>query len=127
MLTAALLAVVFSGAALVAQAKRDFTVTGRKYSYTVSDSTAPEIRVHKDDMVTITFTVTDIAHSFTISDDHYRIDRRAEPGKPATFRFLAGTAGEFAIRCTLTIDERCQREMRGKLIVTDPAVAQPRR
>lgn len=127
MLAAALLGAVLFGANLVAQAKRDFTVTGRKYTYSVSDSTAPEIRVHKNDMVTITFSVSDIAHSFTIADDHYRIDRRAEPGKPATFRFLAGTVGEFEIRCTLTVDERCPREMRGKLIVTDPAAAQPRR
>ena len=103
-----LLLVVCSAAAVVAQAKRDVTVSARKYAYTVSDSTTPEIRVHVNDMVTITFSTEDIPHSFTISDDHYRIDRR---------RFLAATAGEFEIRCTLTADARC-REMRGKLIVT---------
>ena len=67
----------------------------------------------------VVFTVSDIAHSFTISDDHYRIDHRAEPGKPTAFRFRADKAGVFEIRCTLTIDDRCQREMRGKLIVVE--------
>jgi heme/copper-type cytochrome/quinol oxidase subunit 2 len=67
--------------------------------------------------VIVVFTAEDIAHSFTISDDHYRIDRRAEPGKPATFRFRADKPGTFEIRCTLTIDDRCLREMRAKFIV----------
>ena len=116
-LAGVLFLIVCSAAAVVAQAKRDFTVSARKYAYTVSDSTAPDIRVHVNDMVTITFSTDDIPHSFTISDDHYRIDRRAERGKPVTFRFLAATAGEFEIRCTLTADERC-KEMKGKLVVS---------
>jgi heme/copper-type cytochrome/quinol oxidase subunit 2 len=110
-------AAVVGGATLVAQAKRDVAVTAQKYSYTVSDTGTPEIRVRVDDLVTVTFTATDIPHSFTVSD-HYRIDRRAEPGRPATFRFRADKAGEFEIRCTLTIDDRCLREMRGKIVVT---------
>jgi heme/copper-type cytochrome/quinol oxidase subunit 2 len=105
--------------AVVAQARRDFSVTARKYGYTVSDSSTAEIRVHKDDMVTITFSAEDIPHSFTISDDHYRIDRRAERGKPVTFRFLADKIGEFDIRCTLTADQKC-KDMHAKLIVTGP-------
>ena len=119
---AALLAIVVSGAALVAQNKREISVTGRKYTYVASDSGKNEIRVFKDDLVAVTFAVDDIAHTFTISDDHYRIDRRAERGKPVTFRFLADKVGEFEIRCTLTADERCAREMRGKLIVTPKPV-----
>jgi heme/copper-type cytochrome/quinol oxidase subunit 2 len=110
---------VSSAAAVVAQAKRDVSVTGKRYTYVVSDATGPEIRVKKGEIVTVTFSVEDIAHSFTISDDHYRIDRRAEKGKPVTFKFLADKVGEFEIRCTLALDERCQREMRGKLIVLD--------
>ena len=113
----ALVAVVVSAATLVAQAKRDISVVGRKYAYDVSDSSGGTIRVRQDDLVTITFSVSDIAHSFTISDDHYRIDRRAEPGKPVTFNFRAAQAGEFEIRCSLSADERCQKEMRGRLIV----------
>ena len=119
-LAGVLLLVVCSASALVAQARRDFTVTSHKYAYAVSNSQTPEIRVRKDDMVTITFSTDDIPHTFTISDDHYRIDRRVEHGKPVTFRFLAATVGEFDIRCSLTTDERC-KEMHGKLIVTAAA------
>lgn len=115
--TAALVLAVVCASAVVAQSKRDVSVSAKKYSYSVSDSNAPEIRVQQDDLVNITFSATDIAHSFTISDDHYRIDRRAEPGKPVSFRFRADKAGQFEIRCTLTIDDRCQRDMRARLIV----------
>ena len=117
-LAAALLVTVAAGSALVAQSKRDISVIGRKYTYVVDGADGPEITVRQDDMVSITFSAADIAHSFTISDDLYRIDRRAEPGKPVTFRFLASKTGPFEIRCVLTIDERCQREMRGRLVVT---------
>jgi len=34
-----------------------------------------------------------------------------------TFRFRADQAGSFEIRRNLTIDERCLREMRGRLIL----------
>ena len=79
----------------------------------VSDSTGPEIRVQKNDMVTIEFSTEDIPHSFTISDDHYRIDKRAEPGKPPVkFKFRADKAGEFEIHCTLTVDQRCKEMQR---------------
>src|SRR5262245_52818935 len=111
------LVLAVSSAAVFAQARRDFSVSARKYSYTVSDSTAAEIRVHVNDMVTITFASEDIPHSFTIGDDHYRIDRRAEKGKPVTFKFLADKAGEFEIRCTLAADSKC-KDMVAKLIVS---------
>src|SRR5262245_44463055 len=114
---AALVLAVTSAAAVAAQARRDFSVTAKKYGYTVSDSSTAEIRVHKDDMVTITFSAEDIPHSFTISDDHYRIDRRAEKCKPVTFKFLADKAGEFEIRCILTADQKC-KDMHAKLIVS---------
>jgi len=116
-LAGVLVLAVVSGVVVVAQSKRDVSVTGRKYTYVVADGGGSEIRVRLDDLVTVTFTAADIAHSFTISDEDYRIDRRAEPGKPVTFRFRAAKVGEFEIRCTLTIDDRCAREMRGKLVV----------
>ena len=120
-LASGLFLVVASGAILVAQTqppnKRDISVTAKKYTYVVQDTSAPEIRVKQNDLVTITLTAQDIAHSFTISDDHYRIDRRAEPGKPVTFHFRADKVGEFEIKCVLTVDDRCAREMKGKLIV----------
>jgi cytochrome c oxidase subunit II len=111
-LATALLASVVLAAGLVAQSKRDVTVSAKKYGFEPA-----EIRVQQDDQVMIVFTAEDIPHSFTISDDHYRIDRRAEPGKPATFRILADKPGTFEIRCTLTIDDRCLRDMRAKLVV----------
>ena len=108
------LAIGIGGAiTLVAQNRRDISVTGRKYSYRAGDSDV--IRVQKDDLVRITFSAEDIPHSFTI--DEYRISKRAEPGKPASFEFRADRAGEFTIYCNLTIDERCARDMKGRLIV----------
>ena len=109
-LATALLATVALAAGVVAQSKRDVTVTAKKYGFEPA-----EIRVQQDDRVNITFSADDIAHSFTISE--YRIDKRAEPGKPVSISFLADKPGTFEIRCTLTIDDRCLRDMRAKLIV----------
>lgn len=117
-LITALITLVVSGVAAVEQSKRDVTVVGHKYTYDIAGANEPVIRVRVDDLVNVTFSVSDIAHTFTISDDHYRIDKRAEPGKPVTFGFRASDAGEFEIRCTLSTDARCAKEMRGKLIVT---------
>jgi len=122
-----LLFAVTSSALLIAQNKREISVTAKKYTYVVSDAAGPEIRVKQNDLVTINFSAQDIPHSCVISDDHYRIDKRAEPGKPVQFSFRADKVGEFEIRCTLTIDDRCAREMRGKLIVVAPKSDQPRR
>jgi heme/copper-type cytochrome/quinol oxidase subunit 2 len=109
---------VVTGAAAVEQSRREVTVVGRKYTYDVADTNGPIVRVKLDDLVTIKFSVSDIAHTFTVSDDHYRLDKRAEPGKPVELNFRASDVGEFEIRCTLSIDARCAKEMRGKLIVT---------
>jgi len=117
-LVGCLLLGVAGAARVVGQARKDFAVSARKYTYkvTAGGNELPEIRVQLDDMVTITFSAEDIAHSFTIGD-HYRIDRRAEPGKPVTIRFRAEKEGPFEIRCNLTIDDRCLREMKGRLVV----------
>jgi heme/copper-type cytochrome/quinol oxidase subunit 2 len=117
-LIAALILTVAGGLALVGQNRKDFAVSARKYAYkiTAGGSEIKEMRVQVDDMVTITFSAEDIAHSFTI--DAYRIDRRAEPGKPpVTIRFRADKEGKYDIRCTLNIDDRCLRDMKGALIV----------
>ena len=63
----------------------------------------------------ITFTASDIAHSFTI-DNPYRIAKRAGSGQTVTFEFRADQAGTFAFYCNLTQDERC-RQMKGELVV----------
>lgn len=109
------------GAAIAvrAQSRRDFAVSARRYSFQVAGSSSPEIRVTQNDLVHITFSAEDIPHSFTIedhADSHYRIMRRAEPGKPVTFDFRADTPGRFRFYCSLTIDEKC-KDMQGTLIV----------
>jgi heme/copper-type cytochrome/quinol oxidase subunit 2 len=111
-----LLAGVTGASVVVAQSKKDIAVSGRKYVYLAPDGSSV-IQVQQGDLVTITFSVEDIPHSFTVPK-HYRIDRRAEPGKPVRFSFMADQAGDFPIQCVLTIDERCQRDMRGTLRVT---------
>jgi heme/copper-type cytochrome/quinol oxidase subunit 2 len=119
--TAAVLAIalaVAAGALVHAQNRRSFTVTAYKYGYKVSGTDTAEIHVQQGDMVHIEFSTDDIPHSFTIDDDHYRISRRAAPGKPATFDFLADKPGRFRIHCTLTIDPQC-KTMEAWLVV-DP-------
>ena len=106
-----------------AQGTRNFSVAAHKYAFAVAGASSPEIRVTQGDLVQVTFSADDIPHSFTTmadrgQDDHYRINRRAEPGKPATFEFRADKAGKFPIRCTLTIDDRCH-DMEAWIIV-DP-------
>jgi heme/copper-type cytochrome/quinol oxidase subunit 2 len=115
----ALAAVVVTGIVLVAQSRRDFDVSARKYSFRVSGSDNAEIRVMQNDLVHVSFTSEDIPHSFTIEDhgdSHYRIMRRAEPGKPVSFDFRADTPGRFRFYCSLTIDDKC-KDMQGTLIV----------
>jgi nitrous oxide reductase len=107
--------VVLTAAIVAAQSKRDFTVSASRYAYRVNDGDEAVIRVKQDDIVRVTFSAEDMPHSFTI--DEYRISRRAEPGKPVHFEFHASQAGEFLIYCNLAIDERCRRELHGRLIV----------
>ena len=114
----ALAAVVFAAVGLVAQNRRDFGVSAKRYSFTVSGTDSSERRVTQDDLVKVTFSAEDIPHSFTVlGNNPYRIDKRAEPGKPVTFQFRADPVGTFEIGCSLTIDPRCQREMRARLVV----------
>jgi heme/copper-type cytochrome/quinol oxidase subunit 2 len=112
-----LAAVALGGIAVVAQSKQDFSVSAYKYGYHISGSDRAEIHVREGDLVRIRFAAEDVPHSFTIDDDHYRISRRAEPGKPVMFDFRADKAGTFEIYCNLSDDPRCRRETRGKLIV----------
>jgi heme/copper-type cytochrome/quinol oxidase subunit 2 len=106
---AILAAIVTTGVVVVAQARRDFDVVARKYSFTVSGSDQAEIRVSHNDLVRVNFSTEDIPHSFTIEDhddSHYRIMRRAEPGKPVSIDFRADTAGRFRFYCSLTTDSK---------------------
>jgi heme/copper-type cytochrome/quinol oxidase subunit 2 len=92
-----------------AQGQRAFSVVARKYAF------APvRIEVVQDDLVKVTMTSADIAHSFTI--DAYRIDKRVGPKQTVTFEFRANQPGTFKIYCKLTQDQRC-KEMHGELVV----------
>ncbi len=89
--------------------RRDVSVVGSDFSFEPS-----RIEVQQDDVVKITFTARDLAHSFTI--DSYRIARRAGAGQTVVIEFRADQAGTFPFYCNLTTDARC-RGMRGELVV----------
>jgi cytochrome c oxidase subunit 2 len=89
--------------------KRQFTVDAHKYQFEPA-----RIEVMQGDAIEITFVPSDIPHSFTI--DAYKIAKRAEPGKPATFEFLCDKPGTFRFYCNLAIDEGCKK-MAGELVV----------
>jgi cytochrome c oxidase subunit 2 len=90
-------------------ASRDFTVVGNKYAFEPST-----IAVDRNDVVKITFSASDIAHSFTI--DSYRISKRAGAGQSVTFEFRADQPGTFEYYCNLTQDEKC-KGMKGRWVV----------
>src|SRR5690606_27011517 len=115
-IVAGLIGVTVAGTAL-AQARRDFTVTARRYTYSVSGSDAPELHVMQHDLVHMTSSSDDIPRSSTIEEAPYRIMRRAEPGKPVSFSLRADQPGRFRFYCNLTADEGC-REQQGTLVVT---------
>jgi len=88
---------------------REVTVRGDGYAFSPAS-----IEVQKDEIVKVTFTAVDMAHSFTI--DEYRIAKRAAQGQTVTFEFRADRTGEYPFFCNLTQDDRCKR-MRGSLHV----------
>jgi cytochrome c oxidase subunit II len=88
---------------------REITIVGDKYAFSPA-----RIEVQKDDVVKVSFTSRDIAHSFTI--DQYRIAKRAGAGQTVTFEFRADQPGPFVFYCNLTQDDRC-RQMKGELVV----------
>ena len=89
--------------------ERKFTISAHKYAFSPA-----RIEVRQDDLVRVTFSTTDIPHSFTI--DRYRIAKRVEPGKPIVFEFRADQPGRVPIYCNRAADERC-KEMVGELVV----------
>lgn len=111
-LAAALLALAALGPSPVrAQGQaREFTISGNQFAFAPA-----RIEVQKDDLVKVTFTASDIAHSFVI-DNPYRIAKRAGAGQTVVFEFRADQAGTFPFYCNLTQDDRC-RQMKGALVV----------
>jgi heme/copper-type cytochrome/quinol oxidase subunit 2 len=98
-----------AAAVLTAQSKREFTVHAKRYAFAPA-----RLDVSQDDMVKVTVTADDIAHSFTIDD--YRIAKRADAGQTVTFEFRADRPGTHRIYCALTEDDGCRR-MHGELVV----------
>jgi len=88
---------------------REFTVSGDHYAFSPA-----AIDVNRNDLVKITFTAQDIAHSFAI--DEYRIVKRAGAGQAVTFEFRADRSGQYTFYCNLSQDAKC-KEMKGILTV----------
>ena len=88
---------------------REFTIIGDHYAFSPNS-----IQVNKNDLVKITFTARDIAHSFALDD--YRIVKRANAGQTVTFEFRADRSGPFTFYCNLSQDAKC-KEMKGSLSV----------
>jgi len=89
---------------------REFTVTGDHYAYAPATLT-----VNRNDLVKITFTASDMPHSFSI-DGPYRISKRAGAGQSVTFEFRADQPGSHPIYCALSQDPKC-KDMKGTLVV----------
>ena len=88
---------------------REFTIEGNQFAFSPA-----RIDVQKDDLVKVTFTARDMAHSFTI--DEYRIAKRAGTGQTVVFEFRADRTGPFTFYCNLSQNDRC-RNMKGHLEV----------
>lgn len=87
---------------------RTFDIRGDQFAFSPA-----RIEVQKDDVVKISFTAVDMAHSFTM-DGAYRIAKRASAGQTVTFEFRASGSERFY--CNLNQDQRC-KEMHGELVV----------
>jgi cytochrome c oxidase subunit 2 len=90
-------------------AAREFSISGNHYAFAPAS-----ITVDRNDLVKITFTATDIPHSFTLDD--YRIVKRAGAGQTVTFEFRADRSGQFPYYCNLSSDDKC-KNMKGTLTV----------
>jgi len=89
---------------------REFKVVGDHYTFSPSI-----IEANRGDVVKITFTAQDIAHSFTI-DTPYRISKRAAAGQTVSFEFRVDAPGRHSFYCNLSADPKC-KDMKGMLIV----------
>ena len=70
--------------------QRSLTVIARKYAFEPA-----RLEVNLNDLVKISLSSPDIAHSFTI--DAYRIAKRVGGGQTVTFEFRADQAGTFPV------------------------------
>lgn len=89
--------------------RREFSLAIRDHRFEPD-----RIEVLQDDLVTLTVTGDNVAHSFVI--DEYRIARRVPAGGTATFQFRADRAGTFPFYCNIT-SEPGHGAHRGQLVV----------
>jgi heme/copper-type cytochrome/quinol oxidase subunit 2 len=58
------------------------------------------IKVNRGDLVTIELVATDVVHGLYL--DGYDLELTAEPGQTARLTFVAGRAGTYRFRCSVT-------------------------
>jgi heme/copper-type cytochrome/quinol oxidase subunit 2 len=108
-LTASVAFLVSAAAAQDQGQVREFAIVGNHYTFSPNS-----LQVNRNDLVKITFTAQDIAHSFTL--DEFRIVKRANAGQTVTFEFRADRPGPFTFYCNLSVDVKC-KDMKGNLTV----------
>jgi heme/copper-type cytochrome/quinol oxidase subunit 2 len=89
--------------------RREFTVAVKDFRFSPD-----RLEVVQDDLVKLTVTSDDIAHSLAI--DEYRIVKRIPAGGSTTFEFRADRVGTFPFYCNLT-SEPGHGQSRGQLVV----------
>src|SRR5918992_1578207 len=88
--TACAAVAAFGWAASAHSSVREVHISADQFAYSPAS-----IEVQKDDLVKVTFSSVDMAHSFTI--DSYRIAKRAGAGQSVVFEFRADQAGRFPL------------------------------
>jgi heme/copper-type cytochrome/quinol oxidase subunit 2 len=89
--------------------RREVAIVARDFQFIPN-----RIEVVQDDLVRVTLTSDDRAHSFAI--DAYRIVKRAGAGQTIVFDFRADQAGTFTFYCNFTSVPQC-KDMKGTLVV----------
>ena len=88
---------------------KEFKMTAKQFAFTPGT-----IEVNKGDRVRLIVTSTDVPHGISIPE--YGINKRLDPGKPATIEFTADKEGTFTAYCSVFCGAG-HSGMRGKLIV----------
>lgn len=86
-----------------------FVIQAGRFAYTPGS-----LHVNPGDKVTIVLEAMDVVHGLAI--DGYPVEISADPGQPARVSFVAGRAGAFRMRCSVTCGSM-HPFMIGKLIV----------
>lgn len=115
LVAAGLCALGFGPWAVIATAQ-DQAPNRREFSVAVKDFrfSPDRLEVVQDDLVKLTVTSDNVAHSLTI--DEYRIVKRIPAGGSTTFEFRADRVGTFPFYCNLT-SEPGHGQSRGQLVV----------